>query len=64
VSIASSPRHRRATAGQAGKVGVGVDELLAGAPPVVARVHYGHPPDDFVDEETVITDQSPASGLG
>jgi hypothetical protein len=35
--------------------GVGMDELLAGRW-LSARVcpHCGHPPDDFVDEETVV----------
>ena len=37
---------------------VGVDELLAGYH-LSSRVcpHCGHPPDDFIDEETVVTDQ-------
>jgi hypothetical protein len=35
--------------------GVGMDELLA-EPVAVGRVcpHCGHPPDDFVDEETMV----------
>ena len=35
--------------------GVPMDELIAGRWPS-ARVcpHYAHPPDDFVDEETVV----------
>jgi hypothetical protein len=37
---------------------VGVDDLLAGRH-LSSRVcpHCGHPPDDFVDEETVVTDR-------
>jgi len=37
---------------------VGVDDLLAGRH-MSSRVcpHCGHPPDDFTDEETVVTDQ-------
>ena len=45
-------------------VGVPIDELLAGqwlSPRVCP--HCGHPPDDFVDEETVVTDRAPAVGL-
>jgi hypothetical protein len=36
---------------------VGVDDLLAGQH-LSSRVcpHCGHPPDDFADEETVVTD--------
>ena len=36
-------------------VGVTMDEMLAG-PVALAegRPHCGHPPDDFVDEETVV----------
>jgi hypothetical protein len=39
---------------------VGIDDLLAGRH-MSSRVcpHCGHPPDDFADEETVITDQPP-----
>jgi transcriptional regulator with XRE-family HTH domain len=45
-------------------VGVGVDELLAGNH-LSSRVcpHCGHPPDDFVDEETVVTDRVLNNGL-
>lgn len=43
---------------------VGVDELLAGQH-MSSRVcpHCGHPPDDFVDEETVVNDQLSVNGL-
>jgi hypothetical protein len=43
---------------------VGVDDLLAGRH-LSSRVcqHCGHPPDDFADEETVVTDRTPNSGL-
>jgi hypothetical protein len=42
---------------------VGVDELLAGRH-LSSRVcpHCGHPPDDFGDEETAVTDQAPGEG--
>lgn len=45
-------------------LGVGVDELLAGQH-MSSRVcpHCGHPPDDFVDEETVVTDRAPTGEL-
>jgi hypothetical protein len=42
-------------------VDVGMDELLAGqwiSPRTCP--HCGRPPEDFVDEETVITDEAPA----
>jgi hypothetical protein len=45
-------------------VGVPVDELLAGrwlSPRVCP--HCGHPPDDFVDEETVVDQGTPTGGL-
>ena len=45
-------------------VGVPMDELLAGqwlSPRVCP--HCGHPPDDFADEETVVTDQASTGGL-
>jgi len=43
---------------------VGVDDLLAGHH-LSSRVcsHCGHPPDDFVDEETVVTDRALSGGL-
>ena len=43
-------------------VGVGVDELLAGRH-LSSRVcpHCGHPPDDFLDEETAVTGQAHGS---
>jgi hypothetical protein len=44
--------------------GVPMDELLAGrwlSPRVCP--HCGHPPDDFVDEETVVDRGTPTGGL-
>jgi len=43
---------------------VGVDDLLAGTH-MSSRVcpHCGHPPDDFVDEETVVTEQTTPRGF-
>jgi transcriptional regulator with XRE-family HTH domain len=43
---------------------VSIDDLLAGAllSPRTCP-HCGKPPDDFVDEETVVTDRVPTSGL-
>ena len=40
-------------------VEVGVDDLLAGTH-MSSRVcpHCGHPPDDFIDEETVVSEQT------
>jgi hypothetical protein len=37
---------------------VSIDELLAGAP-LSSRtcLHWGRPPDDFADEETVVEDR-------
>lgn len=43
--------------------GVSIDELLAGqwlSPRVCP--HCGHPPDDFVDEQTVVTSRDPDCG--
>jgi len=42
---------------------VSIDDLLAGAllSPRTCP-HCGRPPDDFIDEETVVTDRAPAGG--
>jgi transcriptional regulator with XRE-family HTH domain len=43
---------------------VSIDDLLAGAllSPRTCP-HCGRPPDDFADEETVVTDRAPVGGL-
>ena len=63
-----SPGKKAATPALALRVarfaGVPMDELLAGqwlSPRVCP--HCGHPPDDFADDETVVTERAPTGGL-